>query len=77
MTKNNLPSLEPYLAKLIEEAAFHNLLPVIDVFDTDNKELQEDIEELEEMRFSYTEKAQEIAKKNGIAENHDIKEDNE
>ena len=68
MTNNNLP---PYLAKLIRESAFHNPLPVIDVFDTDNEELQEDIEELEEMRFSYIEKAEEIAKKNGI------KEDNE
>jgi len=67
MTTNNLP---PYLAKLIREAAFQNPLSVIDVFDTDNEELQEDIEELEEMRYSYIEKAEEIAKK------HDIKEDN-
>lgn len=62
---NDIP---PYLAKLIRESAFHNPLPIIDVFDTDNEELQEDIEELEEMRFSYIEKAEEIAEKHGIKE---------
>ena len=32
---NDIP---PYLAKLIKESAFHNPLPVIDVFDTDNED---------------------------------------
>ena len=50
---NDIP---PYLAELIRESAF------------DNEELQEDIEELEEMRFSYIEKAEEIAEKHGIKE---------